>query len=147
MGQEIDPELPMMVFDMKQGRADLILDGQRQDIWMPIMFTHPEIKRWGVMEPGVKRDMIMIEIDEKLEAVTPEQLELRIKKDYNMMEYRQELRDAIGDKELKMGVYVQIRENNFLNWTLVVSGPTKWADLGSTEVLTHKSYSMRSRTI
>ena len=64
--EEIDPELPLMVFDMKEGKADLVLHGKKEEIWLPLMFAHHDLKQWGVMEPGIKREMIIIEVNEKM---------------------------------------------------------------------------------
>ena len=136
---EVEPEVPLLTFNLKEGKADLILDGRMQDIWIPLMFAHEEIRQWEVMEPGEKRNMLMVEVNEKIKYMEREQLFTRMKQDYNYMQYKQHLKESCGDKELLVGAYVQIREYNLINWTLAATGiskrrkamvPKQWADIG-----------------
>ena len=61
--EEVDPELPLMLFYIKEGKADLVRDRKKEEVWLPLMFSHHELKRWRVMEPGIKRESIMIEVN------------------------------------------------------------------------------------
>ena len=136
---EIEPEVAFLTFNLKQGKADLILDGRIQDPWIRLMFAHEKISQWEVMEPGIKSNMLMVEVNEKIKYMETEHLSMRMKEDYNFMQYKQHLKDSCGDKELLVGAYVQIRESNLLNWTLAATGvskrrktpvPKQWADIG-----------------
>ena len=136
---EVDPEMPLLAFDLREGKAEMYIDGNRQDMWLPVMFAQEEMDKWGVTEPGIKRNMIMVEVNDKMKGIPTEMISSRMKEEYNFMQYKQTLKESCGERELIVGVYVQIRENNLLNWTLAASGATKrrktsipkqWAEIG-----------------
>ena len=60
---------PVLAFNLDEGSADLYINGEKSDHWLPLMFANKELKKCKLTEPEDVRDMAIVEIRNDLKPV------------------------------------------------------------------------------
>ena len=135
-----DPQTPVIAFDLENGTSDLYIQGERQQFWLPVMFTHSELYMCGVIEPDIVRNMVMVEPDENLKPIDVNALEARFLENLSEMDFKERMIKEHGEKDcITTGLYVSIKNNKVEKWMLIATGPKKrrktsvpkqWSEIG-----------------
>ena len=121
-----DPQTPVIAFDLENGTSDLYIQGERQQFWLPVMFTHSELYMCGVIEPDIVRNMVMVEPDENLKPIDVNALEARFLENLSEMDFKERMIKEHGEKDcITTGLYVSIKNNKVEKWMLI-AGANQW---------------------
>ena len=140
MAGQPDHQLPVITFNFEDGSSDLHINGEKQDFWLPTMFTHTELFKCNIIEPELTRNMIMVQVQDDLQPINPEVLKSRFIEDLSMMDYKQSLMNGYGDKDtITAGLYVEFKNSDVEKWAIFTTGrkkrgktnvPKQWSEIG-----------------
>ena len=131
---------PVLTFNLDEGSADLYIDGNKMDYWLPLMFANLDLKKCRVAEPEDAKDMATVEVMKDLKPINPEEAANRVVPELSPNDFRHNLVNSeAAKKDLIAGVYVQVEDNVVNQWIIYLAGPVKkrkttvpkqWTELG-----------------
>ena len=131
---------PVLAFNLDEGSADLYIDGNKSNHWLPLMFANLDLKKCHIAEPEDAKDMAIVEIRKDMKMINPEEAANRVIPELSHNDFRHNLVNSDAAKNrLTAGVYVQVIDNVVSQWTIYLAGPVKkrkttvpksWTELG-----------------
>ena len=131
---------PVLTFSLDEGSADLYINGNKMDYWLPLMFANLDFKKCSVAEPEDAKDMAIVEVMKDLKPINPEEAANRVVPELSPNDFRHNLVNSEAAKKgLIAGVYVQVKDNAVNQWIIYLAGPVKkrkttvpkqWTELG-----------------
>lgn len=131
---------PVLAFSLDEGSADLFIDGEKRDHWLPLMFANKDLKKCHLTEPEDARDMAIVETRRDIKPVSSEEAAGRALDEFSQNDFRHQLVNSDAAKKgLTGGVYVQVNDNVVDHWTIYLAGPARkrkttvpkqWTELG-----------------
>ena len=131
---------PVLAFSLDEGSADLFINGEKRDYWLPLMFANKDLKKCQLTEPEDARDMAIVEIRKDIKPVNSEEAAGRALDEFSQNDFRHQLVNSDAAKKgLTGGVYVQVNDNVVSHWTIHLAGPIRkrkttvpkqWTELG-----------------
>ena len=81
-------DLPTLAFNFKNGAAELFKNGEKQDSWLPVMFTNKSLNKAMLTEAGSSKDMIMVKVSSVTKLMEVLDLTSLIAEEVGSMEFR-----------------------------------------------------------
>ena len=131
---------PVLAFRLEEGSADLFIDGERKEYWLPLMFANLDLRKCGLSEPEDPKDMAIVQISKDMKQINLEDAASKVIQELSHNDFRHMLVNSEeAKKNLVAGVYVQVIDNVINEWTIYLAGPIKkrkttvprhWTELG-----------------
>ena len=135
-----DAPTPVLAFLLNEGSAELFINGNKMDYWLPLMFANLDLKKCGINEPEDTKDMAIVEINKDLKYINSEEAACRVIANLSHNDFRHHLLNSEAAKDrVVAGVYVQVDDNIVNQWSIYLAGPAKkrkttvpkqWTELG-----------------
>ena len=119
-------DLPTLAFNFKNGAAELFKNGEKQDSWLPVMFTNKSLNKAMLTEAGSSKDMIMVKVSSVTKLMEVLDLTSLIAEEVGSMEFRHKFNEQNAKNEgIKVAAYCTVKNDKLHSWNLFTSGAVK----------------------
>ena len=85
---------PVLAFRLEEGSADLFIDGERKEYWLPLMFANLDLRKCGLSEPEDPKDMAIVQISKDMKQINLEYAASKVIQELSHNDFRHMLANS-----------------------------------------------------